>query len=245
MNFYELISEIESSRPDHHWDNLPYSFNQLNRTKLEDAFDIELFDLVRKAYGITIIYRSDQREGDAKLEYRKNGDEEINPFSETELKVFDSLDWTRLPCNLKAHINDVIWLCNHKSKAAKTAAEEVTTVSLNGQEFTFVLEENSDEEESDDEYIIIEQIPDPENKPTMKKEDPSKEKEDNTSAQKEAPVPVEKGKPAPVRSRHAESEIAKKSASRRSQKSIGIATAPESPSVHQAKNNHHISAFDD
>lgn len=127
----------------------------------------------------------------------------------------------------------------------KTAAEEVTTVSLNGQEFTFVLEENSDEEESDDEYIIIEQIPDPENKPTMKKEDPSKEKEDNTSAQKEAPVPVEKGKPAPVRSRHAESEIAKKSASRRSQKSIGIATAPESPSVHQAKNNHHISAFDD
>lgn len=124
MNFYELISEIESSRPDHHWDNLPYSFNQLNRTKLEDAFDIELFDLVRKAYGITIIYRSDQREGDAKLEYRKYGDEGISPFSDVELKMFDSLDWTRLPCNLKAHINDVIWLCNHKYKAAKTAAEE-------------------------------------------------------------------------------------------------------------------------
>ena len=124
MNFYELISEIDSSRLDQHWDNLPYSFNQSNRAKLEDTFDIKVFDLVSKAYEITIIYRSDQRKGDAKLEYRKNGDEEINPFSETELKVFDSLDWTRLPRNIKAHIYDVVWVCNNKYEAAKTAAEE-------------------------------------------------------------------------------------------------------------------------
>ena len=70
MNIYELICEIDSSKTDHHWDNLPYSFNQSNRAKLEDAFDIEVFDLVRKAYGITIIYRSDRRKDDAKLEYR-------------------------------------------------------------------------------------------------------------------------------------------------------------------------------
>ena len=124
MNIYELICEIDSSKTDHHWDNLPYSFNQSNRAKLEDAFDIEVFDLVRKAYGITIIYRSDRRKDDAKLEYRIYGEEGIIPFTDTELKVLDSLDWTRLPHNLKAHVNDVIWLCNHKYQAAERAAEE-------------------------------------------------------------------------------------------------------------------------
>lgn len=124
MNLYELISEIDSSRLDHHWDNLPYSFNQSNRAKLEDTFDLEAFDLFMKAYGITIIYKSDQREGDTKLEYLKHGDERIIPFTNTELEVFNNLDWTRLPHVLKAHVYDVIWLCNHKYEAAKTAAEE-------------------------------------------------------------------------------------------------------------------------
>lgn len=124
VNIYELISEIESSRLDHHWDNLPYSFDQLNRSKLEDVFDLEVFDLVLKAYGIKIIYRLDQRDSATKLEYRKYGDEGLIPFTDTELKVFNSLDWTRLPHNLKAHIYDVIWLCNHRHEAAKTATEE-------------------------------------------------------------------------------------------------------------------------
>lgn len=124
MNLYELISEIDSSRLDDHWDNLPFSFNQSNRAKLEDAFDLEVFDLFKKAYGITIIFRSDRREGDAKIEYRKYGDEENIPFTDTELGVFNNLDWTRLPHVLKAHIYDVIWLCNHKYEVAKIAAEE-------------------------------------------------------------------------------------------------------------------------
>ena len=124
MNLYELISEIDSSRLDHHWDNLPYSFNQSNRAKLEDAFDLEVFDLFMKAYRITIIYKSDRRECDTKLEYQKYGDERNIPFTNTELEVFNNLDWTRLPHVLKAHIYDVIWLCNHKYEAAKTAAEE-------------------------------------------------------------------------------------------------------------------------
>lgn len=124
MDFYELIGEINSSRLDHHWDDLPYSFNQLNRAKLENAFDLEVFDLVMKAYGITIIYSSDRRDSDTKKEYRKYGDETLNPFSDDELNVFNNLDWTRLPHNLKAHIYDVIWLCNHKYEAAKIALEE-------------------------------------------------------------------------------------------------------------------------
>ena len=66
VDFYELVREINSSRLDHHWDDLPYSFNQLNRAKLENAFDLEVFDLVMKAYGITIIYRSDRRDSDTK-----------------------------------------------------------------------------------------------------------------------------------------------------------------------------------
>lgn len=124
MDFYELVREINSSRLDHHWDDLPYSFNQLNRAKLENAFDLEVFDLVMKAYGITIIYRSDRRDSDTKKEYRKYGDEALNPFSDNELNMFNNLDWTRLPHNLKAHIYDVIWLCNHQHEAAKTALEE-------------------------------------------------------------------------------------------------------------------------
>jgi len=124
VDFYELVREINSSRLDHHWDDLPYSFNQLNRAKLENAFDLEVFDLVMKAYGITIIYRSDRRDSDTKKEYRKYGDEALNPFSDNELNMFNNLDWNRLPHNLKAHIYDVIWLCNHQHEAAKTALEE-------------------------------------------------------------------------------------------------------------------------
>lgn len=123
MNIYELISEITSLSVGHHLDNLPYSFNQSNRAKLKEAFDLEVFDLIGKAYGITIIYRSNRGESDAKLEFRKH-DEEIVPFTDAELKVFNNLDWTRLPHVLKAHVYDVIWLCNHEYEAAKTAAEE-------------------------------------------------------------------------------------------------------------------------
>ena len=75
MNFYELVGEISSLSQDDHWDHLPYSFNQSNRAKLKDEFDLEVFDLVMKAYGITIIYRSNRRDGDTKLEYRKYGNE--------------------------------------------------------------------------------------------------------------------------------------------------------------------------
>lgn len=124
MNLYELISEIDSSRPDKQWDNLPYSFNQLNRDKLEDALDLEVFDLIKRAYGISIIFRSDRRDGDEKLEYRTYGEEGIISFTDTELRIINSLDWAKLPHNLKAHIYDVIWLCNHEYKAAETAAEE-------------------------------------------------------------------------------------------------------------------------
>lgn len=124
MNLYELISEIDSSRSDKQWDNLPYSFNQLNRDKLEDTLDLEVFDLIKRAYGISIIFRSDRRDGDEKLEYRTYGEEGIIPFTDTELRIINSLDWAKLPHNLKAHIYDVIWLCNHEYKAAETAAEE-------------------------------------------------------------------------------------------------------------------------
>ena len=123
MNFYELVNEIDSSKLDH-WDNLPYSFNQSNRAKLENAFDTQIFDLVKKAYGITIIYRYDQRNDDEKSEYRQNGNEEIIPYSDAELSIFNDLDWARLPHVLKAHIYDYIWLINRKYEAARIAAEE-------------------------------------------------------------------------------------------------------------------------
>ena len=89
MNLYELISEIDSSRPDKQWDNLPYSFNQLNRDKLEDALDLEVFDLIKRAYGISIIFRSDRRDGDEKLEYRTYGEEGIISFTDTELRIIN------------------------------------------------------------------------------------------------------------------------------------------------------------
>ena len=96
----------------------------MNRDKLEDALDLEVFDLIKRAYGISIIFRSDRRDGDEKLEYRTYGEEGIIPFTDTELRIINSLDWAKLPHNLKAHIYDVIWLCNHEYKAAETAAEE-------------------------------------------------------------------------------------------------------------------------
>lgn len=124
MNIYELFSEIESSQLIDHLDNLPYSFNQSNRAKLEDTIDLEIFDLVMKAYDISIIYRNSQRDTKSKLEYRKYGNEELTPFTDAELKIFNSLNWKKLSHNLKAHIYDVIWLCNKNYEAAKIAAKE-------------------------------------------------------------------------------------------------------------------------
>ena len=82
MNFYELISEIYSSRLDYHWDNLPHSFNQSNRSKLKNVFDLEIFDIVKKTYRLAIIYRSDRTDSDANNEYRINSDEGIITFTE-------------------------------------------------------------------------------------------------------------------------------------------------------------------
>lgn len=124
MNIYEFVRGIESSSLEHHWDNFPFSFDQSNRAKLMDDFDKEVFDLFAKAYKITIIYQSDRMKCNDKLEYRKRGDEGPIPFTETETKTINNLDWKRLPHNLKAHIYDVIWLCNHDYKAAIIAAEE-------------------------------------------------------------------------------------------------------------------------
>ncbi|ETP70925.1 hypothetical protein UYO_3135, partial [Lachnospiraceae bacterium JC7] len=124
MNFYELVDEIIASNLECHWDNLPYSFNQSNRAKLKETFDLEAFDVVEKAYTIKIRFSSDRSDDDEKKEYRKYGDSELFPFTETELKVLNNLDWARLPHNLKAHIYDAIWLCNHMYEAAKTAVEE-------------------------------------------------------------------------------------------------------------------------
>lgn len=130
MNIYELVSEIESSQLEHHWDNLPYSFNQSNRAKLEDPFDLEIFDLFMKTYGIKIIYRNNQKDRDSNLEYQKYDNEALIPFKDTELKIFNNLNWKRLSHNLKAHVYDVIWLCNKNYEAAKIAIEEYYVLYL-------------------------------------------------------------------------------------------------------------------
>lgn len=124
LNIYELIGNIESSSLEDHWDNLPYSFNQINREKLTDNSDKDIFDLFAKAYEITIIYISDKRDSDDKSEYRKHGDAGLIPFTDNDIRTFNSLDWTRLPHNLKAHVFDIIWLCNHDYNAAIIAADE-------------------------------------------------------------------------------------------------------------------------
>ena len=124
MNIFEFVGEIELLGREHHWDYLPFSFTQSNRAKLNDSYDIEVFDLFMKSYEIEIIFNSDRRDNNVKSEYKRNCGEGLIPFTDTELKVFDCIDWTRLPHNLKAHVYDVIWLSNHRYEAARTAAEE-------------------------------------------------------------------------------------------------------------------------
>lgn len=124
MDIYELISEMGVSKRSYHLDYFPQSFHKLNRDKLVDSFDLNVFDLFERAYRIQIIYRHDQIENEQNNEYIKYGGEDVTPFTDDELKIFRSLDWKRLPKNLKAHIYDVIWLCNKNYKAAKIAAEE-------------------------------------------------------------------------------------------------------------------------
>lgn len=124
MDIYELIREIKASKENYHLDCFPQSFHKLNRDKLENSFDLKVFDLFEKAYKIDIIYRHNEIDNGRNIEYIKYGAEEVTPFTDDELEVFKHLDWEKLPKNLKAHIHDVIWLCNKKYEAAAVAAEE-------------------------------------------------------------------------------------------------------------------------
>ena len=123
MNIYALFTEIGSISLQEHFDKFPYSFSQFNRNKLEDAFDIEVFDLVMKAYRIRINYPSYRTDDNTKSEYTKLGDDELVPFTGAELELINSLDWMKTPHVLKAHVYDVIWLCNHNYEAARIAVE--------------------------------------------------------------------------------------------------------------------------
>lgn len=123
VNIYELFTEIGSKSLQEHFDNFPYSFSKSNRNKLEDAFDIKVFDLVMKAYKIRINYHSYRTDDNTKSEYSKFGDDGLVPFTDVELELFNSLDWGKLPHVLNAHIYDVIWLCNHNHEDARIAIE--------------------------------------------------------------------------------------------------------------------------
>ena len=103
--------------------NLWLSFDQSNRDKLEETYDLEVFDLLKKVYEVSIIYISDQRDSNIKMDYRKIGGEAIISFADDELKILENLDWARLSHNFQAYIYDVIWLCNKKYEAAKVAFE--------------------------------------------------------------------------------------------------------------------------
>ena len=122
MNIYELINEMESQR-NYCLKNLWLSFDQSNRDKLEETYDLEVFDLLKKVYEVSIIYISDQRDSNIKMDYRKIGGEAITSFADDELKILENLDWARLSHNFQAYIYDVIWLCNKKYEAAKVAFE--------------------------------------------------------------------------------------------------------------------------
>ena len=124
MDIYELVNEMDVSKHNHHWINLYYSFNSLNRSKLEDAYDLEVFDLIAKTYGVYISYRSRRGDGGVKKESGRYDGERLEQFNDEELKLLDELEWTRLPHDLKAHVYDVIWLCNQKYEAVLIAAEE-------------------------------------------------------------------------------------------------------------------------
>lgn len=127
MNIYDLLNETEESQSEHYFDSFTHFFNQSNRNKLMDPSDLEIFDLFTTAYRIRIFYRSNQRD---KLEYQINNNDNnsLTPFTDKELSLFNNLNWNKLPNNIKAHIYDVIWLCNKDYKAAINAAETYYTL---------------------------------------------------------------------------------------------------------------------
>lgn len=126
MNIYDLLNETKASQSEHHFDVFTHFFNKVNRDKLIDSSDLEIFDLFSTAYRIRIFYRSNQRD---KLEYQINNDNNsLTPFTDKELSLFNNLSWNKLPNNIKAHIYDVIWLCNKDYKAAINAAETYYTL---------------------------------------------------------------------------------------------------------------------
>ena len=49
MDFYELVNEINFLRQNQSLDIFSYSFNHSNRVNLVDSFDVEMFNLVKKA----------------------------------------------------------------------------------------------------------------------------------------------------------------------------------------------------
>lgn len=67
MDFYELVNEINFLRQNQSLDIFSDSFNHSNRVNLVDSFDVEMFNLVKKAYDTIIVYLFDlKKENDKK-----------------------------------------------------------------------------------------------------------------------------------------------------------------------------------
>lgn len=121
MDIYDLLNSIASTQKDHLADVFRFSFRDSEREMLSSSVDKDIFDLFRRSYAFTIVTLPERKWDHKAQDYRTFNKSPLQPYTDDELRLVDSLDWSRIPKEPIAHVFDTIWLCNKKPDAARKA----------------------------------------------------------------------------------------------------------------------------
>lgn len=125
MNVYEVLKQIQDEYSG--IENFSYILNDSHKVLLDpESIDQKVFELIQKSYKIKIITNEYQRRYSLKnpiQDYETVDGGTITPFSNDEVELLKSLDFSKIPLGVGAQVNDALWLVNKDYQCAKNAAD--------------------------------------------------------------------------------------------------------------------------
>ena len=116
MNIYELIRNKESQFNDF----IQYTWQNVNRCKLDTDLDKRQYDLLQKVIDVRAWYRLKDKEVDGKT---ANDSRRVirTKFTKEDFELFDTIDKDQISESMAIMISDAIWVCNHNVEEGKKA----------------------------------------------------------------------------------------------------------------------------
>lgn len=115
MNIYELIRNKESQFNDF----IQYTWQNVNRCKLDTDLDKRQYDLLQKVIDVRAWYRlKDKEDGKTANDSRRVI---RTKFTKEDFELFDTIDKDQISESMAIMISDAIWVCNHNVEEGKKA----------------------------------------------------------------------------------------------------------------------------